>query len=52
MSHETALRVLDRTLDSQAWMLSFQNGYTLLATIALLYFPLVPLLRSSYVPTG
>jgi DHA2 family multidrug resistance protein len=51
-SHATALRVLDRVLESQAWMLSFQDGYALLAVIALCYFPLVPLLRSSYAPSG
>ena len=51
-SHETALRVLDRALESQAWMLSFQDGYALLALLSLLYFPLVPLLRSSYRPSG
>jgi DHA2 family multidrug resistance protein len=51
-SHAAALRVMDRVLESQAWMLSFQDGYALLAVIALCYFPLVPLLRSSYVPSG
>jgi DHA2 family multidrug resistance protein len=47
-AHETTLRVLDGALESQAWMLSFQDGYALLALIALFYFPLVPLLRQSY----
>jgi DHA2 family multidrug resistance protein len=51
-AHETALRVLDGALESQAWMLSFQDGYALLALIALVYFPFVPLLRLSYAPSG
>jgi DHA2 family multidrug resistance protein len=51
-AYDTALRVMDRGLESQAWMLSFQNGYALLGLISLCYFPLVPLLRPKYVPSG
>jgi DHA2 family multidrug resistance protein len=51
-AHETALRVLDRALESQAWMLAFRDGYALLAVLSLLYFPLVPLMRRSFVPSG
>jgi DHA2 family multidrug resistance protein len=51
-ARELAVRVIDGTLESQAWMLSFRDGYTLLAVIAALYFPLIPLMRRSYVPTG
>jgi hypothetical protein len=51
-ARELAVRVIDGTLEAQSWMLSFRDGYTLLAIIAALYFPLIPLMRRSYVPTG
>jgi hypothetical protein len=41
-------RLVDRGLEAQAWMLSFQDAYALLMLIALVYFPLVPLLRRAY----
>jgi DHA2 family multidrug resistance protein len=51
-ARELAVRIIDGTLESQAWMLSFQDGYMLLALIALAYFPLIPLMRRSYMPSG
>jgi DHA2 family multidrug resistance protein len=44
----TVTRLVDRGLEAQAWMLSFQDAYALLMLIALVYFPLVPLLRRAY----
>jgi DHA2 family multidrug resistance protein len=49
-SPAAALRVLDRALESQAWMLAFQDAYALLALLSLLYVPLIPLLRRRYRP--
>jgi len=51
-ARELALRILNGRLEAQAWMLSFQDGYSLLAVIALCYFPLIPLMRRSYMPSG
>jgi DHA2 family multidrug resistance protein len=41
----TMFRLMDGTLEQQAWMLSFQDGFALLALLSLLYAPVLPFLR-------
>ena len=45
----TTLRLMQGALERQAWMLSFQDGFALLALLSLLYAPILPLLRRDLV---
>jgi len=48
----TTIRLMDGTLEHQAWMLAFQDGFALLALLSLLYVPVLPLLRRDMITTG